>query len=128
VFVSYLKVAATIRTPHDWLVSAICNACRYYWRCRAREAPLSPEMLTRADPATENLEERLLTQMTVRAGLAKLDARSQRVLRLRFEDGHKLHELAHQLGVTEKRAEKLLYRALDRMRALDDAMIAYRER
>ncbi len=118
VFVSYLGAAPTIRKPHDWLVSAICNACRYYWRCRGREVPLPVELLTRADPATDGWEDRVLTRLLIQAVLARLDPRSRDVLRLRFEDGCKIHEVARQLGVTEKRAEKLLYRSLGRMRVL----------
>jgi len=128
VFLSYLSVAATIHRPHDWLVSAICNACRYYWRRRAREVPLSPEMIARADPATEDSEDRLLKKITIRTVLSRLDPRSRKVLRLRFEDGYKLRELARVLGVTDKRAEKLLYRAIGRLRVLDVAAKANRER
>src|SRR5260370_36541786 len=37
VFLSYLKRKDEIRELHKWLLGAICNASRYYWRQHGRK-------------------------------------------------------------------------------------------
>ena len=118
VFVSFLPVAATIRKPREWLISGLFNGCRYYWRCRAREAPLPDDLATWEDPAYTDLEDRLLTQITIDDTLAQLDPRCREVLGLRFVEDRKFHEIADVLAQTTTQVAKTFYRCLERARTI----------
>src|SRR5258706_4804129 len=57
VFLSYLKRKDDIRDLHKWLLGAICNASRYYWRQHGRNIEqLDTELAAeRPDPASRNI-------------------------------------------------------------------------
>src|SRR5258706_8992754 len=57
VFLSYLKRKDEIRELHKWLLGAICNASRYYWRQHGRNIEqLDTELAAeRPDPASRNI-------------------------------------------------------------------------
>lgn len=116
VFLSYLKRKDEIRELHKWLVGAICNASRYYWRQHGRNIEqLDPESAAiRPDPASTNNPETLLARIAAGEALAGLSPRYQHILRLRYFEGYSIKEIAEYLGVTAKYAQKLVTKCLHR--------------
>jgi RNA polymerase sigma-70 factor (ECF subfamily) len=116
VFLSYLKRKDEIRELHKWLVGAICNASRYYWRQHGRNIEqLDPESAAiRPDPASTNNPETLLAHIAAGEALAGLSPRYQHILRLRYIEGYSINEIAEYLGVTAKYAQKLVTKCLRR--------------
>jgi RNA polymerase sigma factor (sigma-70 family) len=116
VFLSYLKRKDEIRELHKWLLGAICNASRYYWRQHGRNVEqLDTELAAeRPDPATTGIMETMLAKIAAGEALAGLPPRYQHILRLRYFEGYSIHEIAEHLGVTAKYTQKLVTKCLRR--------------
>jgi len=117
-FASFAAKKETIHKVRPWLVSAVFNGCRYYWRCRAREEPLPPDIADWIDERAHDLEDRILTRLAVRQAIAGLGKRCQGIIRLRFYDQLAAREMAVRLKTTKKYAEKLLYDCFDQVREI----------
>jgi RNA polymerase sigma factor (sigma-70 family) len=113
VFLGYLKHAHEIRELHGWLLGAICNASRYYWRSHDRTGVVG-EQFDRIDPKSENILASLPDQLAAHEALACLTPRCQNVLRLRYFDGCSIAEIATSLGLTAKYTQKLVTKCLRR--------------
>src|SRR5215208_2421248 len=50
VFVSFLQTGARIENIRAWLVAAICNASRHYWRTQGRAEQLPDDFVEHSDP------------------------------------------------------------------------------
>jgi len=116
VFLSYLKRKDDIRDLHRWLVGAICNASRYYWRQHGRNIEqLDTEVAdTQPDPASSNIIETMMARIAAGEALAGLSPRYQHILKLRYFDGYSIKEIADHLGVTSKYTQKLVTKCLRR--------------
>ena len=110
VFLAYLQCDAPIRNIRAWLVAAMCNASRHYLRRQDRYVEL---------PSEEEL--RLVVEAGTHLMLAKrllstIPRKEQEALRLRFFEGLDHKELAAALDTTERYAQKLVMKALSRLR------------
>ncbi|HXH39595.1 MAG TPA: sigma-70 family RNA polymerase sigma factor, partial [Thermoanaerobaculia bacterium] len=116
VFLSYLKRKDDIRELHKWLLGAICNASRYYWRQHGRHIEqLDAELAAiQPDPASANILETLPARIAAGEALAGLSPRYQHILRLRYYEGYSINEIAEHLGVTAKYTQKLVTKCLRR--------------
>jgi RNA polymerase sigma factor (sigma-70 family) len=130
VFLSYLKRRKEIRALHGWLIGAICNASRHYWRKHDRSIDQLDDEATSVhiDPSTENVSEWLLARIAAGEALAVLSPRYQHILRLRYYEGYTIPEIAEELGVTAKYAQKLVMKILRRAEEFFKASAASRER
>ena len=89
VFVRFIRHGATIGDERSWLVAAVSNACRNYWRDRKPEESLS-EM-----PDTARLADDVMNaRVDVLRLLSRVPTRCQRVLWLRYVDGLAPEEIA----------------------------------
>jgi RNA polymerase sigma factor (sigma-70 family) len=122
VFLSYLKRKDEIRELHRWLIGAICNASRYYWRQHGRNIEqLDAEFANaRPDPASMNVLETLPARIAAGEVLAGLPPRYQHILKLRYIEGYSIKEIADHLGVTSKYTQKLVTKCLRRAEELFD--------
>ena len=116
VFLSYLRRKADVQNVHSWILGAICNASRYYWRQNGRMIePLDDDQaFERPDPATTRILDSLPDQLAARQALEGLTARDQEILRMRYFEGFSIVEIAQRLGVKPKYAQKLLTKVLRR--------------
>ena len=116
VFLSYLKRRDEIRDLHRWLVGAICNASRYYWRQHGRNIEqLDTEVAdAQQDPASGNALDTMLARIAAGEAMAGLSPRYQHILRLRYFEGYSIKEIADHLGVTSKYTQKLVTKCLRR--------------
>jgi RNA polymerase sigma-70 factor (ECF subfamily) len=116
VFLSYLKHKDDIRDLHHWLVGAICNASRYYWRKHGRNIEqLDTEVAAeRADPRSQSVLTDLPNRIAINEVLEAMPPRWAHVLRLRYLEGYSIKEIAEHLGVTSKYTQKLVAKCLRR--------------
>ncbi|HXA15682.1 MAG TPA: sigma-70 family RNA polymerase sigma factor [Thermoanaerobaculia bacterium] len=116
VFISYIKRKDDIRDLHKWLLGAICNASRYYWRQHGRNIEqLDTELAAeRPDPASRDILEVMASRIAAGEALAGLSPRYQHILRLRYFEGYSINEIADHLGVTAKYTQKLVTKCLRR--------------
>jgi len=114
VFLSYLSATEEIRNPRSWLVGAICNASRYYWRSSARTESLPADFARREDLSHAGMAEKVAIRITVRETLGRLHEKCQTTLRLHYFDGCTAPEVAKKLETTSRYAEKLIHKCLKR--------------
>ncbi|MEK6375616.1 MAG: sigma-70 family RNA polymerase sigma factor [Acidobacteriota bacterium] len=116
VFLSYLRRSHEVLNIHSWMLGAICNASRYYWRQNGRMVePLDDDQaFERPDPATTRILDSLPDQLAAREALEGLMPRDQEILKMRYFEGCSIIEIGQRLGVKSKYAQKLLTKVLRR--------------
>lgn len=112
VFVSYLASSHEVRDARAWLVGAICNASRYYWRCNGRVEALPDDLQHRSDPESASIADSVATSITVRETIKRLHEKCQKTLRLKYWEGCSATEVAAALSTTNRYAEKLIHKCL----------------
>jgi RNA polymerase sigma-70 factor (ECF subfamily) len=125
VFLSYVRRHREVKDLHHWLIGAICNASRYYWRKHGRNIEqLDDEIAAEAKSAAMSPES-FPARTSLNEVLAGLPSRYQDVLRLRYVEGCSIKEIAEQFGVTQQYTYKLVAKslemAMERYRALESA-------
>lgn len=118
VFVSFLQTGAKIENVRAWLVAAICNASRHYWRTQGRAEQLPEDFVEQSDPGSHALPERFAMEMTVRQALQYLQPRCKETLWLHYFEGRSAADVARELETTTRYAEKLIHNCLKRVREI----------
>ena len=118
VFLSYLQTGTKIDNIRAWLVAAICNASRHYWRAQGRTESLPDDFNDQSDPGSQGLAERFAMQMTVRQALNYLQPRCRETLWLHYFEGRSAIDVARELETTNRYAEKLIHNCLKRVREI----------
>jgi len=130
VFLSYLRHADEVRDLHHWLIGAICNASRYYWRKHGRNVEqLDTEVAaTRPDPRLRNVLVDLPDNIALAEVLDRMPPRWAHILRLRYFEGYSIKEIAEQQGVTSKYMQKLVAKCLQRAQEIFDGLRARKDK
>jgi RNA polymerase sigma-70 factor (ECF subfamily) len=118
VFVSFLQTGTKIDNTRAWLVAAICNASRHYWRTQGRAEQLPEDFIEHSDPGSHALPERFALEMTVRQALQYLQPRCRETLWLHYFEGRSAADVAKELETTTRYAEKLIHNCLKRVREI----------
>jgi RNA polymerase sigma factor (sigma-70 family) len=118
VFLSFLQTGTKIENVRAWLVAAICNASRHYWRTQGRTEALPEDYMEHSDPVSHALPEKRAMQMTVQQALAYLQPRCRETLRLHYFEGRSAAEVGRELETTTRYAEKLIHNCLKRVREI----------
>lgn len=112
VFLTFMVKAHEVRDTRAWLLSAICNASKYYLRTYARAVGLPDTIANEPDPASLRVIDRLPDELAARECFACLTPRCQLALRLRYLEGYSVPEIATELRTSAKYAQKLVTRCL----------------
>ncbi len=118
VFVSFLQTGTNVENVRAFLVAAICNASRHYWRMQGRAEQLPENFVEHSDPGSHALPERLAMEMTVRQALRYLQPRCRETLWLHYFEGRSAADVARELQTTARYAEKLIHNCLKRVREI----------
>lgn len=118
VFLSYLQTGTKIENVRAWLVAAMCNASRHYWRAQGRTEPLPDDYVDRLDPTSQGLAERYALLMTIQQAMQYLAEKCRDTLHLHYFEGHSAVEVAAVLETTPRYAEKLIHNCLQRVRQI----------
>lgn len=116
VFVSFLQSGRRVENVRAWLVAAVCNASRHYWRMHSRTEQLPENVVERADPCSQHLAEQVALRMTVKQALGYLPQRCRETLHLHYFEGRSASDVANVLETTSRYAEKLIHNCLQRVR------------
>jgi len=108
VFLSAMVRWSAIRNVRQWMVGAICNACRYRLRQVARGESLEDDMPELA------AEPPYIDMLSAHAVLSRVPPRDRAVIELRFNQGMTAREMGRALGCTPRAADRRLRRALER--------------
>jgi RNA polymerase sigma factor (sigma-70 family) len=127
VFLSFLQTGTRIENVRAWLVAAMCNASRHYWRAQGRTESLPDDFGDHSDPGTHGLAEQFAMQMTVRQALKYLQPRCRETLWLHYFEGRSAVDVARELETTNRYAEKLIHNCLKRVREIYTSITAVRQ-
>lgn len=118
VFLSFLQTGTSIDKPRAWLVAAMCNASRHYWRASGRTESLPDDFNDHSDPDSQSLNDAFTMRMTVRQVLKYLQPRCRETLWLHYFEGRSAGDVARELQTTHRYAEKLIHNCLKRAREI----------
>jgi RNA polymerase sigma factor (sigma-70 family) len=118
VFLSFLQTGTKIDNIRAWLVAAMCNASRHYWRAQGRTESLPEDFNDQSDPGSHGLAERFAMNMTVRQAMKYLQPRCRETLWLHYFEGRSAMDVARELETTNRYAEKLIHNCLKRVREI----------
>jgi RNA polymerase sigma factor (sigma-70 family) len=117
VFVSFIRFAPKVRrTPEDeraWLVGAVCNACRYYWRKHGRTEALTPEIDAHLPVRVEDA----LDRIELAAVLRELPAHCRDLLCRHYAEGYTATEIAPDYSLKPASTSNLISKCLFAARA-----------
>jgi len=126
VFLSFLQTGTKIENVRAWLVAAICNASRHYWRNQGRTESLPDDFTEQSDPSSHGLAEQFAMKMTMNKVLGYLQPRCRETLRLHYFEGRSAVDVAKELETTNRYAEKLIHNCLRRAREIYTSITAVR--
>jgi RNA polymerase sigma factor (sigma-70 family) len=112
VFINYIASTRSVRTDlRAYLVGAICNACRNYWRSRNSEGRVfDGEGLAVAEVLSEkDLFEGVARNLMVASTLARLGKRCREALKLYYLDGEDTATVAAALDTSSSNVNYLMH-------------------
>jgi len=115
-FVAYLERHTVIRELKPWLMGAVSNASKHYWRDRKREAPL-PETLEEI-PADRNDAEEWAWRISVGAVVARLGEKCRETLRGYYWREETKERIAEKLATSPGYVRQLLVSCRRRLKEL----------
>jgi RNA polymerase sigma factor (sigma-70 family) len=118
VFLSYLQAGTRIENAKAWLVAAMCNASRHYWRAQGRTESLPDDYGERCDPASNGVADRFAQELTLHQALDYLQPRCRQTLYLHYFEGRSAGDVAREMETTNRYAEKLIHNCLKRVREI----------
>lgn len=114
VFVAFLRNRTRVTDVRAWLVGAISNRCRLYWRSKGREDAAMRRFEDSACIPPENIA----AQVDLAAALRRMNPRCREVLWFRFVESLSSADIAARYGTTAAYARKLVYRCATTARQL----------
>ena len=118
VFLSLMTTTTRISNIKSWLVAAMCNASRHYWRVQCRTESLPEDFDDHTDPDSEDVAGDLAMMITMRQALEYLQPRCRETLHLHYYEGLSANEVARAQETTSRYAEKLIHNCLKRVREI----------
>jgi RNA polymerase sigma factor (sigma-70 family) len=118
VFLSFLQTGTRIDNVRAWLVAAMCNASRHFWRNQGRSEPLPDDYANSSDPRSHCLADDHAMRLTMAKVLGYIQPRCRETLRLHYYEGRSAVDIAKELDTTPRYAEKLIHTCLRRAREI----------
>jgi RNA polymerase sigma factor (sigma-70 family) len=118
VFLSFLQNSTKIDNIRAWLVAAMCNASRHYWRGQGRTEPLPEDFEDHTDPSSNGIADKMAMIITMQQALGYLQPRCRETLYLHYYEGRSANDVAVSLDTTSRYAEKLIHNCLKRVREI----------
>jgi len=127
IFTAYLLRRDSVRNTRQWLIGAVCHACRAYWRAAARTSPLPEDVSEFVDPSSPGLEGRIVDRVTMARALTEVGPKCRETLRLYYAEGYSAAEIANHLGTTSGYVMQLLHTCRKRVREAYDRLKTKRQ-
>lgn len=118
VFLSYLQAGTRVENIRAWLVAAMCNASRHYYRAQNRTEPLPDDLPEWSDPTSGAVADKLAMEITLRQALGYLQGRCRETMYLHYFEGRSAGDIARMTNTTSRYAEKLIHNCLKRLREI----------
>jgi len=118
VFLAYIQTEARVEDTKAWLVAAMCNASRHYWRQNSRTEQMPEDIGDHTDPGSHGLADQFATSLTLRKAIRYLQPKCRETLYLHYYEGRSAADVAREMDTTSRYAEKLIHNCLKRVREI----------
>jgi RNA polymerase sigma factor (sigma-70 family) len=118
VFATYLASPVTVRSPRPYLIGAICNAARHYWRERKNEEAALARVDVALPPEGEMIVDVLGRKLLVAAMLSRVGSKCRDLLRRYYIEGETTAAIARSRETTPDYVLFLLHRCRKSARAI----------
>ena len=118
VFLSFMTTTTKVENIKAWLVAAMCNASRHYWRGQGKTESLPENFDDHSDPKSNSIADQVAIEITLRQALDYLQPRCRDTLFLHYFEGRSAVDVAKELETTSRYAEKLIHNCLKRVREI----------
>ena len=118
VFVSFMETGSGVEDTRAWLVGAMCNASRYYWRTETKSEPLPDDPHHHTDPHTATIADDFAMSLTLKKAIRYLQPKCRETVYLHYFEGRSASDVAVQMDTTHRYAEKLIHNCLKRLREI----------
>lgn len=118
VFLSFMTTTTKVENIKAWLVAAMCNASRHYWRGQGKTESLPENFDDHSDPKSHSIADQVAIEITLRQALDYLQPRCRDTLFLHYFEGRSAVDVAKELETTSRYAEKLIHNCLKRVREI----------
>ncbi len=115
-FIAYLERHTVIRELKPWLMGAVSNSCKHYWRDRRREAPM-PDAIEETPAATDEANE-WAWRISVGAAVARLGEKCRETLRGYYWRDESNERIAANLATSPGYVRQLLVSCRRRIKEL----------
>jgi len=124
VFIDYLVSTRIVRGDlRSYLVGAICNASRNYWRSRRSEGRVfADDQASGADVLSEDIFTGLARNLIVASTLARLGARCREALRRYYLDGEDTGTVAAAMNTSPSNVNYMMHVCRKRAREVYETM------
>lgn len=119
-FIAYLQRRESVQQVKPWLMTAVCNASKNYWRERKREAPLPEGIEERPDGAADAVTEQAIARLSVASALARLGEKCRETLHRYYFREESKETIAKTLSTSPAYVLQLLVSCRRRVKALLD--------
>jgi RNA polymerase sigma factor (sigma-70 family) len=117
-FIAYLQRHTRIQELKPWLMGAVCNAAKHYWRDRKREAPLPENVEETIDPAANCAADSWAWRITVAGLVARLGSQCRETLTRYYWADESKEAIAATLSLSPGYVLHLLSSCRQRMREM----------
>jgi RNA polymerase sigma factor (sigma-70 family) len=124
VFATYLASPAAVRSPRPYLIGAICNAARHYWRERKNEEAALSRSDVALPPENELIVDVLGRKLLVAATLSRIGSKCRDLLRRYYLDGESSAAIASARETTRDYVLFLLHRCRKNARAVARSLLS----
>lgn len=117
VFTTYLVQQDRVRETHPYLVGAICNASREYWRKANRDRDFLADTAVGAVVVDDHILESVAQNLLVRSALSRLGTSCRETLHRFYVEGESAKAIAASRQTTQNSILRLLHYCRERARA-----------
>jgi RNA polymerase sigma factor (sigma-70 family) len=117
-FIAYLERHTKINSLKPWLMGAVSNACKHYWRDRKRECPLPDDYEATADPASNDTANEVAWRITVAGLVARLGEQCRETLKRYYWRDESKESIATTLSLSPGYVLHLLSSCRQRIREM----------
>jgi len=124
VFATYLASPTAVRSPRPYLIGAICNAARHYWRERKNEEAALSNVDVALPPENELIVDVLGRKLLVAATLSRIGSKCRDLLRRYYLDGESSAAIASSRQTTRDYVLFLLHRCRKNARTVVRSLLS----
>ena len=124
VFATYLASPTTVRSPRPYLIGAICNAARHYWRDRKNEEAALSKCEVVLPPDNELIVDVVGRKLLIASTLARIGSKCRDLLRRYYLDGESTSAIASRRETTTDYVLLLLHQCRKNARAVVRSLLS----